>query len=198
MRIQSRFLVRQVERRHKASFGAAGLGTSQSWFWSRHKAGFGAVCLGSAQSRFGTGWAQSRLWCGRFRVGTKPVLVRQVSTYIYKVCMYIYIYIVYIYIYTMYIFICLLTCRTKTGFVPSHNLPHQSRLCAYAQPAAPNPALCLCETCCTKTGFVPSLNLLWLSRFGFSSPCTGFNLSIWYYSGSIFTRFRTNPVLLLR
>ena len=66
-------LVRQVERRHKAGFGAAGLGTAQSWFWSRHKAGFGAVGLGSAQSRFwsrhkagfgavGLRSAQSRFW----------------------------------------------------------------------------------------------------------------------------------------
>ena len=65
--------MRQVERRHKAGFGAAGLGTAQSWFWSRHKAGFGAVGLGSAQSRFwsrqkaafgavGLGSAQSRFW----------------------------------------------------------------------------------------------------------------------------------------
>ena len=64
-------LVRQVERRHKAGFGAAGLRTAQSWFWSRHKAGFGAVGLGSVQSRFwnrhkagfvavGLGSAQSR------------------------------------------------------------------------------------------------------------------------------------------
>ena len=66
-------LVRQVERRHKAGFGAAGLGTAQSWFWNRHKACFGAVGLGSAQSRFwsrrkagfgavGLGSAQSRFW----------------------------------------------------------------------------------------------------------------------------------------
>ena len=66
-------LVRQVARGHKAGFGAAGLGTAQSWFWSRHKAGFGAVGLGSAQSRFwsrhkarfeaiGLGSAQSRFW----------------------------------------------------------------------------------------------------------------------------------------
>ena len=66
-------LVRQVERRHRAGFGAAGLGTAQSWFWSRHKVGFGAVGLGSAQSRFcsrhkagfgavGLRSAQSRFW----------------------------------------------------------------------------------------------------------------------------------------
>ena len=65
--------MRPVERRHKAGFGAAGLGTAQSWFWSRHKAGFAAVGLGSAQSRFwsrhkagfggvGLGSAQSRFW----------------------------------------------------------------------------------------------------------------------------------------
>ena len=36
--MQSRF-----RSRHKAGFGAAGLGTAQSWFWSRHKASFGAV-----------------------------------------------------------------------------------------------------------------------------------------------------------
>ena len=83
--MQSRFLVRQVERRHKAGFGAAGLGTAQSWFWSRHKAGFGAVGLESAQNRFwsrhkagfgavGLGSEQSRFWSGWFRVGTKQVL----------------------------------------------------------------------------------------------------------------------------
>ena len=66
-------LVRQVERRHQAGFGAAGLGTAQSWFWSRLKAGFGAVGLGSAQCRLwsrhkagfgavGLGSAQSRFW----------------------------------------------------------------------------------------------------------------------------------------
>ena len=66
-------LVRQVERRHKAGFGAAGLGTTQNWFWSKQKAGFGAVGLASAQSRFwsrhkagfgavGLGSAQSRFW----------------------------------------------------------------------------------------------------------------------------------------
>ena len=33
--MQSRF-----GSRHKAGFGAAGLGTAQSWFWSRHKASF--------------------------------------------------------------------------------------------------------------------------------------------------------------
>ena len=65
--------MRQVEHRHTAGLGAAGLGTAQSWFWSRHKAGFGAVGLGSAQSRFwsrykagfgavGLGSAQSRFW----------------------------------------------------------------------------------------------------------------------------------------
>ena len=53
-------LVRQVERRHKAAFGAVGLGTAQSWFWSRHKAGFGAV--GSVRHKAG------------FGAGTKPVL----------------------------------------------------------------------------------------------------------------------------
>ena len=36
--MQSRF-----RSRHKAGFGAAGLGTAQCWFWSRHKASFGAV-----------------------------------------------------------------------------------------------------------------------------------------------------------
>ena len=36
--MQSRF-----RSRHKAGFGAAGLGTAQIWFWSRHKASFGAV-----------------------------------------------------------------------------------------------------------------------------------------------------------
>ena len=41
--------MRQVDRRHKAGFGAVGLGTAQIWFWSRHKAGFGAVGFGSAQ-----------------------------------------------------------------------------------------------------------------------------------------------------
>ena len=66
-------LVRQVERRHRAGFGAAGLGTAQSCFWIRHKAGFGAVGLGSPQSRFwsrhkagfgavGLGSAQNRFW----------------------------------------------------------------------------------------------------------------------------------------
>ena len=33
--MQSRF-----RSRHKAGFGAAGLGTAQSWFWGRHKASF--------------------------------------------------------------------------------------------------------------------------------------------------------------
>ena len=33
--MQSRF-----RSRHKAGFGAAGVGTAQSWFWSRHKASF--------------------------------------------------------------------------------------------------------------------------------------------------------------
>ena len=33
--MQSRF-----RSRHKAGFGAAGIGTAQSWFWSRHKASF--------------------------------------------------------------------------------------------------------------------------------------------------------------
>ena len=32
---------------------------------------------------------------------------------------------------------------SKTGFVPVLNLPHQNRLCAYAKPTAPKPALCL-------------------------------------------------------
>ena len=59
--MQSRFLVRQVEHRHKAGFGAAGLGTAQSWFWSRHKAGFGAVGLGSTQSRF---WSRHKAGLG--------------------------------------------------------------------------------------------------------------------------------------
>ena len=65
--------MRQVERRHKAGFGAAGLGTVHSWFRSRHKAGLGAVGLGPAQIRFwsrhkagfgvvGLGSAQSRFW----------------------------------------------------------------------------------------------------------------------------------------
>ena len=66
-------LVRQVERRHKAGFAAAGLGTAQSWFWRRHKAGFGAVGLGSAQSRF---WSRHK---AGFGTGTKPVWVRQVT-----------------------------------------------------------------------------------------------------------------------
>ena len=87
-------LVRQVERRHKAGFGAAGLGTAQSCFleqtqsrfWSgwfrsapsrflsRHKAGFGAVGLGSAQSQF---W--SRHIAGLGAAGYKTGLVsRQV------------------------------------------------------------------------------------------------------------------------
>ena len=88
MPMQSRFLVRQVERRHKAGFGAAGLGTEKSWFWNRHKADFGAVGLGSAQSRFwnnhkagfgavGLGSAQSRFWsrhkAGLGAAGYKPV-----------------------------------------------------------------------------------------------------------------------------
>ena len=53
--------VRQVERRHKAGFGAVGLGSAQSRFWSRHKAGFGAVGLGSAQSRF---WSRHKAGFG--------------------------------------------------------------------------------------------------------------------------------------
>ena len=65
--------MRQVEHRHKAAFGAVGLGMAQSWFWSRHKASFRAVGLGLVKSRFwsrhkagfgavGLGWAQSRFW----------------------------------------------------------------------------------------------------------------------------------------
>ena len=90
--MQSRFWCTQVERRHKAGFGAAGLGTAQSWFWSRHTAGFGAVGLGSAQSRcwsrhkssfgaVGLGSAQSRFWSrhkASFGAGTKPDLERLV------------------------------------------------------------------------------------------------------------------------
>ena len=79
--------MRQVERRLKAVFGAAGLGTAQSWFWSRHKAGFGEVGLGSVQKRFwskhkagfgvvGLGSAQSWFWSSWLRVGTKPVWSR--------------------------------------------------------------------------------------------------------------------------
>ena len=88
-------LVRQVERRLKAGFVAAGLGTAQSWFSSGHKAGFGAVGLASAQSRFwsrhkagfgavgwnrhkagfgavGLGSAQSRFW-SRHKAGLGAV-----------------------------------------------------------------------------------------------------------------------------
>ena len=34
------------------------------------------------------------------------------------------------------------TCRSKTGFVPSLNMPQQNRLYAYAKSAAPKLALC--------------------------------------------------------
>ena len=74
-------LVRHVERRHNAGFGAVGLGMAQSgfrsrhkadfravglgsalrWFWSRHKASFGAVDLGSAKSRF---WSRHKAGFG--------------------------------------------------------------------------------------------------------------------------------------
>ena len=40
MPMQSRF-----RSRHKAGFGAAGLGTAQSWFWSRHKPVFTYIFL---------------------------------------------------------------------------------------------------------------------------------------------------------
>ena len=36
--------------RHKAGFGAVGLGSAQSRFWSRHKAGFGVVGLTSLKA----------------------------------------------------------------------------------------------------------------------------------------------------
>ena len=49
---------------HKAGFGAVGLGSAQSRFWSRHKAGFGAVGVGRHKAGFGA--------------GTKPVLERLV------------------------------------------------------------------------------------------------------------------------
>ena len=67
----------QVERRHKAGFGAAGLGTAQSWFWSRHKAGFGAVGLGSLQSRF---WSPN-LWRVIARTGQNGDLRRNRTHY---------------------------------------------------------------------------------------------------------------------
>ena len=73
--MQSRFWCGRLSVGTKPVFGAAGLGTAQSWFWSRHKAGFGAVGVGSAQSRF-LEQAQSRFWSGWFRVGTKPVWSR--------------------------------------------------------------------------------------------------------------------------
>ena len=121
-------LVRQVERRHRAGFGAAGLGTAQSWFCSRHKAGFGAVGLGSAQSPF---WSRHKAGLGA--AGYKTGLVsRQVLNILSKlqnwicpktgqyktcivpntkidfVCVYIYIFFIYIiyiniYIYSLYI-----------------------------------------------------------------------------------------------
>ena len=117
--------MRQVECRHKAGFGAAGLGTAQSWFWSRHKAGFWAVGLESAQSRF---WSRHKASLGA--AGYKTGLVsRQVlhllsklqnwicpKTGQYKTCilsntkiirLYIGLYIymgVYTYIYSLYIY----------------------------------------------------------------------------------------------
>ena len=57
---------------------------------------------------------------------------------------------------------------SKTGFVPSLNLLHQNRLCAYAEPTTPKPALWLLQNqlcACSKTGFVLSLNLLQQNRF---------------------------------
>ena len=105
-------LVRQVERRHKAGFGAAGLGTAQSWFWGRHKAGFGAVGLGWHKAGFGAGTklVLERLVSDRpkngFGAGTESVLERLVSgrhKYIYKE--YIYTKKIYIYLYTQSILV---------------------------------------------------------------------------------------------
>ena len=115
--------MRQVERRHKAVFGAAGLGTAQSWFWSRHKTGFGAVGLGSVQSRF---WSRHKADLGA--AGNKTGLVsRQVlhllsklqnwicpktgqyktclesNTKIDCVCIYIWIFSLYIYFLDIYV-----------------------------------------------------------------------------------------------
>ena len=86
---------------------------------------------------------------------------------------------------------------SKTRFVPSLNLLHQNRLCAYAQPAAPKLALHRHLTCLfiLNKYFDCIRGKVWLSGFGFSSPYRGFNLSIWYYTGFVLTRFGTNPVL---
>ena len=59
---------------------------------------------------------QSRFWCGRFRVGAKPVWSGRFRD----------------------------GTKSKIGFVPMLNLPHQNRLCAVPKPAAPKPALRLC------------------------------------------------------
>ena len=86
---------------------------------------------------------------------------------------------------------------SKTSFVPPLNLLHQNRLCAYAQPAAPNPALHRHWTCLfiLNKYFDCLRGKVWLSGFGFSSLYRGSNLSIWYYTGFVLTRFGTNPVL---
>ena len=66
--------------------------------------------------------------------------------------------------------------------VPSLYLLHKNRLCAYARTAAPKPALHRHLTCLfiLKKYFDCLRGKVWLSGFGFSSPCRGFNLSIWY------------------
>ena len=86
---------------------------------------------------------------------------------------------------------------SKTSFVPSLNLLHPNRLCAYAQPAAPKPALRRHLTCLfiLNKYFDCLRGKVWLSGFRFSCPYRSFNLSIWYYTGFVLTRFGTNPAL---
>ena len=68
--------------RHKAGFVVVGLESAQSWLWSRHKAGFGAVGLGSAQSRY---WNRHKTGLGG--AGYKTGFVsRQVLHLLSKIC----------------------------------------------------------------------------------------------------------------
>ena len=142
--------MQQVQRRHKAGFGAAGSGRAQNWFWSRHKAGFGAVGLGSTQSQFwsrhkaglgaiGLGSAQSRFWsrhkAGSVRQVTKSVLYQDRFCIFYR--------------------------RYKTGFIPIRVNSH-SRLRDGTKPVleqAQSRFWCgrLQNRFCIKTGFASSI-----------------------------------------
>ena len=92
--MQSRF-----RSRHKAGFGAAGLGTAQSWFWSRHKASFGAVSRPvQYPDRFCILYRSYKTGLVPKRVNTKPAQYKILRLI---VCIYIYFtYIFFIYIYT--------------------------------------------------------------------------------------------------